>query len=187
MTKHLILLISSFMISIPALAQEYAAVVGVHQTDADTDSSGSSIDGVMNFKAGLGVRFALMENSVFRTGVLYNQRHVESKDSATNVTTEINFDYIDIPATYQFNVNEMFGLFGGLVVAVNINDDASAPAPTVVPDLDADKIIPLITGGVTLMFEDQIGFDFYYERGMGGFADHLSDYSSFGANFNYWF
>jgi hypothetical protein len=184
MTKNLILLISSFLISAPAFAQEYAAVVGVHQTDADTDAAGASIDGVMNFKAGLGVRFSLMEGSYFRTGVLYNQRHIESKASATGTKTKINFDYIDIPATYQYNINEMFGVFGGLVVGVNINDDVDTTPST---DPNADKIIPLLTAGVTLMFEDMIGFDFYYERGMGGFADNLSDYSSFGANFNYWF
>ncbi len=183
MTRNLILLVFSIFVSTSAFAQEYAAVIGVHQTDAETDAANTSVDGVMGFKAGLGVRFQLMENSYFRTGVLYNQRYFETTSAGTS--TDWEFAYLDIPATYQYNVNEMFGLFGGLVVAVNIADDYS---PTVAGlDPDADKLIPLLTLGVTLMFEDMIGFDFYYERGMGGFAEDLETFSTLGANFNYWF
>jgi hypothetical protein len=184
MTKFLLFAVLSLTVSSTAFAQEFAAVVGVHQTDADTDDATASVDGVMNFKAGLGVRFQLMENSYFRTGVLYNQRHFEVKSSGAASAVDYNFDYLDIPATYQFNVNEMFGLFGGLVVAVNINDDVDT-TPSVDPD--ADTLIPLATLGATLMFDDMIGFDFYYERGLGSFAEDLETFSSFGANFNYWF
>ena len=186
MSKFILIAFSSLIFSSTvAQAQEFAGVIGIHQVDADTDLTTSSIDGKLNFKAGLGVRFALMENSYFRTGVLYNQRHFEVTSGANDF--EYNFDYLDIPATYQFNVNEMFGLFGGLVIGVNINDDVKAPAAAVVTDPDAEAMIPLLTAGVTLMFDDMIGFDFYYERGMGSFADDLETYNSFGANFNYWF
>lgn len=186
MTKFILMAFSALIFSSSVVnAQEFAGVIGIHQVDADTDVTTASIDGKMNFKAGLGVRFALMENSYFRTGVLYNQRHFEATSSGLDF--EYNFDYLDIPATYQYNVNEMFGLFGGLVIGVNINDDVEAPTGVTVADPDAEAMIPLLTAGVTLMFDDMIGFDFYYERGMGSFADDLETYNSFGANFNYWF
>lgn len=180
--KNALVLFAALLLSAPAYAQEFGALIGVHQTDADADTSGVSTDGKLNFKAGLAARFELMPNSWFRTGVLYNQRHFDA--SVPGVDGEVNFDYLDIPALYQYNVNEMFGLFGGLVVAVNINDDVK---PSGGADPDAETLVPLISLGASLMFDDMIGFDFYYERGLGGFSEGFENFSTFGANFLYWF
>lgn len=168
-----------------AFAQGFGALLGVHQTDADTSVSGSSIDGKFNFKAGLAVTFDLMENSRFRTGVLFNRRHMEEKTALGKF--DLKFDYIDIPANFQYNVNELFGLFGGLVIAANVNDDVEGPAGVMAQDPDVEELIPLLNLGVAMTFEDMIGFDVYYERGMGDVADGVETYSTFGANFIYWF
>jgi len=176
------LIAAAFLISPFASAQEFGVLVGVHQTTADSDTTGVSVDGVFNFKAGLTVGFELAEAAKFRTGLLYNQRHVETKSGASK--TDVNFAYLDVPALVQYNVNEMFGLFGGLVVAVNVNDDVD-PAPAV--KVDAETLLPLLSLGVNLTFQDMIGFDVYYERGMGDIAKGLENYGTFGANFLYWF
>ncbi len=170
------------MISPFAQAQEYGALLGVHQTSADSGTTGTSVDGVFNFKAGLAVGFGLSDTAKFRTGLLYNQRHVEL-DTA-GIKTKVNLDYFDIPALVQFNVNPMFGFFGGLIVGVNINDEVK-PKPATDPDVKT--LIPLMSVGVNLLFEDMIGFDVYYERGLGEFANNLENYGTFGANFIYWF
>ncbi|MGE3682740.1 MAG: outer membrane beta-barrel protein [Bdellovibrionales bacterium] len=185
MMNRILMVICGLLISAPAWAQEYGALVGVHQTDAETSATGASIDGKLNFKGGLAVAFELMENSRFRTGVIYNRRHIEVE--AASLTTEYNFSYLDIPALYQHSFNEMFGLFGGLVIGVNVSDDVEAPSGTTAADPDAETMIPLLTVGANLMFDDMIGFDFYYERGMGDIAEDLENYSTFGANFLYWF
>ena len=185
MTKNILVLWLGLMISPLSFAQEFGALLGVHQTTADSETAGASIDGKFNFKAGLAVGFELMENSKFRTGLIYNQRHVES--TASGLSTDINFDYLDVPANVQYSINEMLGFFGGLVVAINVNDDVKSPAGVTATDPDAEKLLPLLNLGINMTFQDMIGFDVYYERGLGGIADDLENYSSFGANFLYWF
>ncbi len=178
--KHF-LIAAALMISPFAQAQEFGVLLGVHQTTADANSTGTSVDGVFNFKAGLAVGLALSDTAKFRTGLLYNQRHIEL--NTAGFKTKVNFDYFDVPALVQFNVNEMFGLFGGLVVGINVNDETKPK----LQDVDAKGLIPLLNLGVNLMFQDLIGFDVYYERGLGEFANNLENYGTFGANFIYWF
>lgn len=167
-----------------AFAQEYSAIVGVHQTTADANATGVSTDGKFNFKAGLGVGFELAEKTKFRTGLLFSQRHFDTKVDATGAESKIKYSYLDIPANFQYNFNEMVGVFGGLVVAINAVDDVS-PTPT--PSVDAENMVPLIDVGVNFLFSDMVGFDVYYERGLGEFADNLENFSTFGANFIVWF
>lgn len=180
--KFILVILSACAFSVPAFAQEFGAALGFHQTTADTDTTGASIDGVLGFKVGALVGMEMSEGLKFRSGLLYSQRHVESKFGTSK--TKINFDYIDIPANVQYNVNEMFGLFGGLTFAINVADEVK-PAPGT--DIDAKKILPLLDLGVNLTFSDMFGFDFYYQRGMGGIANNLENYSTFGGNFLLWF
>lgn len=185
MTKNILVLAITMMISPLASAQEFGALLGVHQTTADSDMNGVSIDGKFNFKMGVLAAFELTDGAKFRSGLLYNQRRFESKSGG--LSTDVNFDYFDVPALIQYNPNDMFGFFGGLVVAVNVNDDVETPAGVAVTDSDADTLIPLLSVGVNFTFDDMIGFDVYYERGLGGFAESLENYSTYGANFLYWF
>lgn len=178
-------LLVSLMVAPSAFAQGYGVLLGVHQTDADPKVTGTTIDGKFNFKAGLAVTFELMDSANFRTGVLFNRRHMEMKSGAGNF--DLKFDYIDIPANFQYNINEMFGLFGGLVIAANVNDDVEGPAGVASQDPDVEELIPLLNLGVAMTFEDMIGFDVYYERGLGDVAAGVKDYGTFGANFVYWF
>lgn len=165
-------------------AQDIGVLAGVHQTDAETDVSGATIDGNFNWRAGVAVGLDLVEPLRFRTGAIYTSRAFELKNSGN--TTDYNFSYLDIPALVQYGVQDMFSLYGGLIVAVNVNDDVDPPAGQTAADPDADSMIPLIQLGVNLNFDGMIGFDVYYERGLGDFARDLKDYSSFGANFIYW-
>jgi len=185
MTKGLLVLVFSFFLSPSLFAQEFGALAGVHQTTADAESSGTSIDGKFNFKAGMVVAFELTDRSKFRTGLLYTQRHVES--TAGGGASDVNFDYFDVPALVQYNANDMFGFFGGLIVGINVNDDIKRPAGVTATDPDAEKLIPLMSLGVNMTFQDMIGFDVYYERGLGGISDGLENFSTFGANFLFWF
>lgn len=180
--KKILILTAAMLLSPLASAQEFGALLGVHQTSADSDAAGTSVDGVFNFKAGLAVAFELADSTKFRTGLLYNQRHVETNTSGFE--TDVKFDYFDVPALVQYNVNEMFGFFGGLVVAINVNDDTSPKLPI---DIDAKTLLPILSVGFNLTFQDMIGFDVYYERGMGDIAKNLENYGTFGANFIYWF
>lgn len=185
MIKIISSLATVFFLSAPAFAQEFAATLGVQQTTADSNLSGVSVDGKLNFRAGALIGFELVDKVKFRSGLIYTQRHFDVK--AGTATLEYKFDYFDVPALVQYNFSEMIGLFGGLNFGININDDVTYPAGTTATDPDAEKLIPLMTLGVNLMFNDMIGFDFYFERGMGKLAKNLENYSTFGGNFIYWF
>jgi hypothetical protein len=178
-----ILLAVAMLFSGTVFAQEYGLLVGVHQTTADASDSFGSVDGKFNFKLGLTAGFELSNEARFRTGILYNQRHVVY--TVLGVDVDMNFDYIDIPANFQYNFNPMVGVFGGLVAAINVNDEVKAGGAT--GNVDAEGFIPLLDVGVNFLFEDMIGFDVYYERGLGDISRLTENYSTFGANFIYWF
>lgn len=186
MIKNLLILATGLFMASAAQAQEFGALLGVHQTTADTDTAGASVDGQFNFKAGMLINFGLNDQAKFRTGLLYNQRHVETKASGVKVA-EVNFNYLDVPALFQYSMNEMFGLFGGLVVGVNVGDEVKMASGAAATDPGKKGLIPLVQLGANVTFDDMIGFDLYYERGLGSYADHLKDFSTFGANFIYWF
>jgi hypothetical protein len=183
----MIFIFSALLISSVASAQEYGFVVGVHQTNATSDVDNTSTDGVLNWNAGLAMAFELVPNLRFKTGAIYNERHVDVKVSVPKQTYGYNFTYIDVPANVQYNINEMVGVFGGLVVGINVGDDVKAPKGTTLGDPDVKSLIPLVDVGVNFMFADMIGFDVYYERGLGDAAKDFGKYNTFGGNFIYWF
>lgn len=184
MFKKILVLATTVFIAAPASAQEFGGLLGVHQTTADTDLTSASVDGKLNFKAGVLIAFELVDTLKFRSGLLYSQRHFELTQGANEY--KYNFAYLDIPANVQFNFNEMVGVFGGLTFALNTSDDVKLAGGNA-GDPDADKMIPLLDVGVNLLFSDMIGFDFYYQRGLGGFANRLENFSTFGGNFIYYF
>jgi hypothetical protein len=192
MTAKVLLFFFGLVLCSAAQAQEYGFLAGVHQTTAAFDgaSGGASIDGKFNFKFGLTMGFELAPGMRFRTGAIYNQRHFEMKNVTAGPLVfdeKVNFDYVDVPANFQYNFNENIGVFGGLVVGININDKVNVPGSNVNVDANANGLIPLVDVGVNILAADMIGFDVYYERGLGKIADGVKDYSTFGGNFIYWF
>jgi hypothetical protein len=182
MKKTLLFMVTGMLMSTAAMAQEYGLALGFHQTSASTDISGASVDGKLNFEGGLAVGFELVPMLKFRTGFLYNQRHFKTKSGGSTLV-DYGFDYFDVPINVQYNFNEMVGIFGGLTVAIN-SSDSTDPTQS---NLDMTKLLPLINAGVNFTFQDMIGFDLYYERGMGDIAKNVKDYSTFGGRFLYWF
>ncbi len=179
-----LLLVFTLLICSPALAQEFGGSIGFNQTTADSNIPGVSVDGKLNYKLGALVAFELADGFKFRSGLLYAPRNFDVK--LLGRTIEVNLSYLDVPALVQFNVNEMVGLFGGMVFAFNTAEDVDVPAG-ITMETDVDKLIPLLHLGVNFLFQDMIGFDVYYERGLGEFAKHMENFSTFGANFIYWF
>lgn len=187
MTSKFLLVLSALLISATAQAQEYGLLLGVHQTNAELETAGgASTEGKFGFKAGLAMGFEIGPMMKFRTGAVYNQRHFDVKAGAAK--QEVAFDYLDVPAFFQYNFNEMFGLYGGLNIGININDKVNyTPDVSPKPDVEANGLIPLVQVGGNFLFDDMIGFDVYYERGLGKFAKNVKDYNTFGANFLYYF
>lgn len=190
MTRKLIALAFGVLLSSTAMAQEYGLAVGIHQTSASVDNTtGSSgkVEGKLGFEAGLAVAFELIPNLRFRTGLTFDQRQFDYKISGNKF--QFNYAYLDVPVNAQYNFTPMFGVFGGLLVGIKASDSTKVPSGMTL-DADMKSLYPLIDLGVNMTFDDMIGFDVYYERGIGEFASatglSLKDYSTFGLRFLYW-
>jgi hypothetical protein len=183
--------ICGLLLSSAAMAQDYGLTVGIHQTTATVSDStttglaGGSVSGRLGFDAGLTASFELIPQVRFRTGVLYNQRPFDYKLANNVGTVGFNFAYVDVPVNAQYNFNQTVGIYGGLIVGVKASDSVNVPnGGTYSPNMKS--LYPLVNGGVNFMFNDMIGFDVYYEMGLGEFADNLKNYSTFGMHFIYW-
>ena len=176
-------------------AQDYGLEIGIHQSTASYNSSDSSgwlagasspsISGALGFDLGVHASFDLVPNLKFRTGIMYDVRPFQFKTAAGNLN--INYAYIDVPVDVQYNFNDMFGIFGGLVVGIKAGDSYSAPGSWGSLQSDNMKsLYPLVNVGANFTFDNMIGFDVYYEYGLGDFADNLKNYSTFGLRFIYW-
>ena len=168
------------LVSAPSFGQEIGITGGFHQSNADATSDGVTTDGKIGYKLGMTAKFAMVDQLNFKTGLLYSYRPFEFNPAGT--TSEAKFAYLDIPALVEYKINEMFGVFGGLVIGLNVDDKTSSSNAT----QGTEDIIALGQVGVSLLFEDMYGFDFYYERGLGDIYDGAENFTSIGANFVWW-
>lgn len=187
MKMIMFVLVSLFMIA--ANAQQYGLVAGIHNGEADEPTGFFDAQSNVGFRAGLLVKFDLTDTAFFRTGALYTQRKMEWEESITQSEVTYKFAYLDIPALFQIQVNEMFGFYAGPVVGINVSDKGEAssvavPSANQSGKVDDVKDIYLLGQiGGNFMF-DGIGFDVYYELGFGDVADDdAKDWKAFGANF----
>ena len=193
MTKLILALLCGGLVSSVAVAQDYGLTVGIHQTTGTVDTNGSStslkgsagsVSGKLGFDAGLVASFELVPAFRFRSGILYDQRQIDYKLNNGAGTVSFNFAYIDIPVNAQYNFTPMFGIYGGLIVGIKASDSTSVPAGTYSPDMKS--LYPLLNVGGNFMFNDMIGFDVYYEAGLGNAATDVKNFSTFGMHFIYW-
>lgn len=201
MRHQLGIVVLGLFLSSAAFAQDYGLTIGVHQTNATVDVTGSSdvnvksltggsTSGMLGFDLGLTMSFELMPNFRFRSGALYNSRPFEYKGNTTLVgaySIKANYAWIDIPVNAQYNFTPTFGIYGGMIVAIKASDAYSVtPSGGTNPDLGVKSMYPLLNLGVNFTFQDMLGFDLYYESGMGSFSDVAKNYSTFGMHFHYW-
>lgn len=182
MTK-IIVALAVFLTGTQALAQEAGFSIGFHNATADSKVVGSTAEAKVGFRLGVPMAFELVDKMKFKTGFIYSQRFFDVTSGLETATAK--FEYVDIPALAQFRLNEMLGFFGGLTMALNIgkNIEGSSSAGKAT---SMQGIVPLATVGVTTLFNDMIGFDFYYERSLAKISRDFDNYSIFGANFVYW-
>lgn len=171
-----------------ALAQDYGALVGVQQTDVQANNPAASQSGKVNYKAGALVTFDFLKDGKLRTGLIYDQRHVNLTYTAfPTLVYEYNLDYLDVPVNFEYDVFRDFWIYGGLTFAINtsthvVSPGSSGPTPTV----DPVSLMGLLDLGLTHKFCSHFGVDIYYQRGLGQVIDKYQNYSIYGADFIYW-
>jgi hypothetical protein len=196
MTQKFFILIFGLLISAAAQAQDYGVTIGIHQTTATVDSSitaanpnygTGSVNGTLGFDLGLTASFELVPGFRFRTGALYDTRSFDYKLTGSGrdgQTVGFRYAYIDVPVNAQYNFTPMVGIYGGLIVGIKASD--SMNLPNGMTGGSVKSLYPLANVGVNFTFNDMLGFDLYYESGLGEFADKAKNYSTVGAHFIYW-
>ncbi len=107
-----------------AHAQDFGILLGVHESNATASQTGWSSSNEFGFRVGGTVSVPLADQVNFRSGLIFTQRHFDLTDTAGDKLIN-NFDYLDVPALVQYNFTENFGVFGGLIVAFNVNNNVS--------------------------------------------------------------
>jgi hypothetical protein len=157
----------------------------VRNNSATTDLPNANVSSHMSFGAGvLGVA-PLRESLALRSGFMLVQRYVDI--APTNVgTTHIQFSYIDIPITPMWLFTSEAGLFAGPVIAMNVVKDCSSTTASCGATNVKSVAIPLTIGVQARLF-DQLGAEVFFEKTSGDLADHVSDFSTVGANLLFYF
>jgi hypothetical protein len=184
-----LILISIFTLNVNA--QEFGAMAGIHNGKSDLISSSLSSENVLGYRLGILMKTELTESVQFRSGLIYTVRNTEH-ESAGVFRSELDLSYLDIPVLFEFNMSEIVSVFAGPVVAINVGDNKkdtnlTTGASTQGSIDDVESLYLLAQVGVSFNF-DGIGFDVYYERGLGEYIkDGAEDFSAYGANFVLWF
>lgn len=182
--RHLIFgSLLALVVGATAHAQDFGIIAGLSESNATASQSGFSSSGEFVFRVGGVASFSLMDNLKFRTGLIYSQRHFDLKDGSGNKSTD-KFDYLDVPVLAQYNFNDMVGIFGGLIAAVNVNHSIDSNSGAVATGTKG--LYPLLQAGFNVTFDNMYGVEIYYEAGLGDIYDGAKNFSVFGANFIYW-
>lgn len=184
--KHLLMLFTATLITLSAQAQDFGVLAGLHSATATMPVISFSSE--LNYRLGVVMKYEIKDNIAFRSGLTYTTRHLASDTGGLGL--KLNYEYLDIPVLFQFQMNETVAFFAGPVVGINVGKKGSASG-VASSNIDGTKSLYLL-GQVGANFTfDQIGFDVYYERGFGTISSDsgttVSDFSIFGANFLFWF
>lgn len=188
--KKVVFIIMSLFIA-QAQAQTFGLQAGVHNAKSDLDPGGGEAQNELNYRLGVIGLIDLADNVYFRTGLTYTTRHTSFEGTAGS-ELKLKFAYLDVPVLFQFQLNEMVGLYAGGVVGFNMAEkfEFSGVGGSGSGDYrDVESMIILGQVGANFMF-DGVGFDIYFERGFtdlagtdGGNQSSVVDFTTYGANF----
>jgi hypothetical protein len=174
-------LLMSLTLGASAHAQDYGLLAGLSESNGASAQPGVSTGGVFGFRLGAVAAFPLTDSFKFRTGLIFTERHV-NVTTAAGVKGTGHFDYIDIPAMLQFNFTDSFGVFGGIIAAVNIDHSFDGG----LSDSSIEGFSPILQVGINGTFDNMYGIEAYYEMGLTQIDDYVKNFSVFGVNFVYW-
>lgn len=157
---------------------------GFRQQNGDVDN-GKGISPQTAFQIGGTVSFPI-EGAIFlRTGLFYTQRPLKAKNRTTDLEMEFRMNYFDIPVTAMYQFNEFAGVYGGLIVATNLEKTWKVDG-TAVDAVDVKSPALPFVMGAQFKFLPDVGADVYYEMA-GDVAKGLSNYKAVGVNLMFTF
>lgn len=186
--QKLFIFLTTFVMIGSAQAQEFAAIAGIHSARVSDTTEDS--ESTLGYRFGLIAKVDLTDTVFFRSGLMYTSRQYEETNAAGTTNIDYKFAYVDVPALFQVKITDIFSIYAGPVIAINVGDKVegqSAGLPVSYSENDMKSLYLLGQLGANFDF-DGIGFDVYVERGFGDIYDNgEKDYAIFGANVMYWF
>lgn len=178
--RSLILVLATVLCGSLAHADiDYGLEVGIRQQGGEVDVATSSAKSQMGFQFGGFVHFPIQGALHLRTGMLYTQRPLVSKDDTSGAETKVSMNYLDVPVALMYKFEEYAGVYAGLNLGMNI-DSSCDSAGCKVNDIKS-PLMPLIFGA-TFKFAPNLGAHLYFESAGGDVAQGLKNYRAVGAN-----
>lgn len=163
MKKIVLIAFTLLFTTITSQAYEMAFTGGIQTTDVENNNI--KLDGTGFFSGILGF-IEMNESSYFRTGALLSQRKYEGSDAFGTLKAETMS--IDVPLTYMHLFNENVGIFGGLKLGLNLDDDCDFSGISC--DLKAETLHYAATVGGHFRFIPNFGIEVEYAIGLSDIA-----------------
>jgi len=171
-------------LSFSAAAQDgqFAITGGFRSTNMD--AKGLTVDGRSGLLLGGLAWFYFNDNLGLRTGFLFTQKYATLK-STTNI--DMNFTYLDIPATLAYKFSDYASVFGGVVMSMAQSKDCGAGCTV---NNHQSMLTPFVVG-TSFKFAPYMGGELVYEFSSSKISEvggvEISNLRSLGANFVVYF
>ncbi|MFN7903916.1 MAG: outer membrane beta-barrel protein [Pseudobdellovibrionaceae bacterium] len=157
---------------------------GFRQQNGEVDNA-KGISPQTGFQFGGTAAFEISGKLYFRTGVLYTQRPLKATNKATDTELEFKMNYFDVPVTALYKINDFAGIYGGLIVATNLEKTWKLGGSSIDAQDVKSPILPFVMG-TQFKFHPDMGINLFYEMA-GEIAKGLSNYQAVGASLMFTF
>ncbi len=171
-----IFVLCAVLFSVSAFAANYtdmALEVGFRHQNGDV--TGAETNAKLGYQVGVTAAFPMAEKVSFRSGLLYTQKNVEAEVGPFK--QDLKFTYVEIPLTALFKFADYGGVYGGVNLSLNLDDDCGTTACTGVESMTTPIVV-----GATFKFAPQLGGNVYVESLSGDVADGIKNFTAVGAN-----
>lgn len=183
MKRLLMLVVLSFSATAFAVDADFGLEVGFRQQSGSTDSVGVTAKSQTGFTLGLSAFVPLQGALGLRTGLQYSQRPLVIEVDGGGGDMKLNLSYFDVPVALAFKFTDAAYVFGGVELAMNLENSVTASGSMSGQKLTDTKsmVLPVVIGA-NFKFASQLGATVYFETIPGEIAKDLNGYRAVGAN-----
>ncbi len=156
-----------------------AGNLGVRYNSASTDVPRASTTSKLGIIAGFLGWIPLRSSFGIRTGAVYNQRFVGIGPTQQG-DIDIQYTYLDIPLTATFQINSIWSIFGGPVLAFNQSKEVTCSTSSTCAAAEVSSFVLPWQAGVDFKMTSQLGGEFFVEGIFGELSRNVSNMKSLG-------
>ena len=143
-------LISTVGFALDMSAQKWTAQLDLRQTASDSAGTGCTgtckADTQTMFSAGATTMFDMGNQFGLRTGGVVTQRGYKQTD-LSSISGAANFTYLDIPVLPEYQINDMFSAYAGVIVGLKASRTCDFGAAVCAQFTDKSLVTPFQVGG----------------------------------------